>query len=418
MTPNIHRLVTALALLLPAAAHANPVAPTSEGGSSVQASSPDAPELPDTLPLNRIQVLGTHNSYSRPIDPRLRELAAPFFQKLEGMIEAMPPERRALMKEEHPNPISIAEGFNYAHDDLVSQLNLGLRSLELDLNPDPEGGHYLHPTGYALLGEKGAQALLPIDRESLTKPGLKVFHVVDFDFRSHCTLFTQCLQQIRTWSDANPGHVPLFILIEAKNQALPLFPGATPAIPFSAASFDEIDKDILSVFPRDRVIAPDDVRGDFSTLNAAVRGGNWPTLGHARGKVMFLMITANGPQGAEGYLAGHPSLRGRMAFLRAEPGEDHAAFLMFDNALVREQDIRRYVGEGYLVRTRSDIETYEAKTNDHTRERAAFASGAQIVSTDFERAGSTYATPYKVELPGGEAARIAPHPSASTENVR
>ena len=132
------------------------------------------------------------------------------------------------------------------------------------------------------------------------------------------------------------------------------------------------------------------------------------TLKAARGKIIILMITATGDAATRGYLEGHPSLKGRAAFLRAAPGEDHAAFLMLDNALVRQDQIRDYVRQGYIVRTRSDIEAYEAKTNDMTRADAAFASGAQIVSTDFEHPGNAYGTPYVVRLPGGVLARANP----------
>ena len=47
-----------------------------------------------------------------------------------------------------------------------------------------------------------------------------------------------------------------------------------------------------------------------------------------------------------------------------------------------------------MVRTRSDIETYEAKMNDFTRSKAAFSSGAQVISTDFFHPGNTYGTSY------------------------
>jgi hypothetical protein len=230
----------------------------------------------------------------------------------------------------------------------------------------------------------------------------------DYDFRSHCALFTACLREIKAWSDAHPGHVPLFLLVEAKVQAIPLFPESTKPVPFDARRFDELDREILSVFDRARIVTPDDVRGEMPTLHAAVVAGRWPTLEQARGKVLFLMLTANGEGGAGAYLEGHPSLRGRVAFLRSTPGEDHAAFLMYDNALMRETEIRQRVAEGYLVRTRSDIETYEAKINDMKRANAAFASGAQIVSTDFEREGNDYGTSYVVHLPGGGAARLDP----------
>ena len=63
------------------------------------------------------------------------------------------------------------------------------------------------------------------------------------------------------------------------------------------------------------------------------------------------------------------------------------------------------------MRTRSDIETFEAKTNDMTRAHAAFASGAQIASTDFEQPGNAYKTDYVIKLPGGDAARVRPAPA-------
>jgi hypothetical protein len=58
------------------------------------------------------------------------------------------------------------------------------------------------------------------------------------------------------------------------------------------------------------------------------------------------------------------------------------------------------------MRTRSDIETYEAKANDMSRAKAAFESGVQVVSTDYETvAGNVYGTSYIVRLPGSEPAR-------------
>ncbi|MFM9726241.1 Ca2+-dependent phosphoinositide-specific phospholipase C, partial [Streptomyces scabiei] len=48
-----------------------------------------------------------------------------------------------------------------------------------------------------------------------------------------------------------------------------------------------------------------------------------------------------------------------------------------------------------------DIETYEAKVNDMSRAKAAFKSGAQVISTDFYKPGNPYGTSYKVTLPEG-----------------
>ena len=112
----------------------------------------DGKDLPADLPLNRLQVVGTHNSYSLPLDPRLTDLVAPLINaQMQRLTTHMPPKAAELFREEHPNEVTFSEVLNYRHDDLPSQLDLGLRSLELDVHPDPEGGHYLAPAGYRLL---------------------------------------------------------------------------------------------------------------------------------------------------------------------------------------------------------------------------------------------------------------------------
>lgn len=369
----------------------------------------DAPGLPSSLKINQLQVLGTHNSYAQGMDPRVEKL---FEEKLgdtlTNYVKGMPPAARALFNEEHPNTMTPSEMLKYAHPGLATQLDAGVRSLEIDVNPDPQGGVYARPVSYTMLRAQGVRDLLPFDDRGLDQPGFKVLHMPDIDFRSSCPTLRLCLGQIRAWSDAHPDHVPLFILVEAKNQDVPILPNPTHTVPFTPALFDALDEELVAGIGRERLITPDDVRGGYPTLNQAIRAGNWPTLAKARGKVLFLMITANGPATTAAYLQGHPSLKGRAAFMRAEPGEDHAAFLMFDNAQVRAQEIRQYVQQGYLVRTRSDIETYEAKVNNHERANAAFGSGAQIVSTDFEIPGNAYNTDYVVRLPGGAAARCRP----------
>ncbi|TPE63725.1 hypothetical protein FJQ54_02400 [Sandaracinobacter neustonicus] len=368
----------------------------------------EAPHLSDKLPLNRIQVLGTHNSYSQGVDPRVLALIDQRIPSMGKMLGAMPEEKRREFLLAHPNDVTFSEALNYRHPSLTEQLKLGVRAIELDLNADPQGGAYADPAAYRFLRGQGVSDLLPFDPAPLAAPGLKVLHMADVDFRSSCPTFRGCLQEMKTWSDANPGHVPVFVMLEAKVQAMPIVPGSASPPPFTAETYDEIDRTILEVFGRDALITPDDVRGRYSTLEQAVLAGNWPKLGDARGKFIFQLITATGRDGASAYLEGHPGLKGRVAFLDSQPGQDHAAFILDDNALVRGAEIRDAVKKGYIVRSRADIETYEAKVNDMRRAEAAFASGAQIVSTDFEVAGNNYGTPYVVTLPGGGPAREVP----------
>ncbi|GAB4374299.1 MAG: phosphatidylinositol-specific phospholipase C1-like protein [Bryobacter sp.] len=364
---------------------------------------------PNGLKINEIQVLGTHNSYAQPADPRVFAMMNPMLSKLmEKISQTLSQEQLAAFQESHPNGMTFSEGLAYRHPDLLTQLNAGLRSLEIDVNPDPEGGRFLQPASYRILREKGVTDLAPHDTSGLDQPGFKVLHIPDIDFRSHCNTLKLCLTQIRGWSDCHSGHVPLFLMIEAKSQAIPILPGSTQLAPFDKKAFDAFDQEVLAVLGREKLITPDDVRGNYPTLREAVLAKNWPTLAAARGKILLVMLTSEGNNAPARYWDEHPSLWGRVAFVYAKPEEDHAAFLLLDNALVRAKEIEQAVKKGYMVRTRADIETAEAKQNDLTPARAAFASGAQVVSTDFFRPGNVYETPYVVELPGGGPARCNP----------
>lgn len=380
-------------------------------GGMAALTSVNAKPQPTELRLNQIQVLGTHNSYSQGVDPLLRDAAdAVIGPRMASLVEHMSPTAKASFQEYHPNPGSFGQGLTYSYRTLADQLDAGVRSLEIDINNDPEGGRYAHPAGYAALKAKGVtdDKFLPRDATDMERPGFKVFHIADLDQRSSCNMFTACLHQLRDWSDAHPNHAPIFVLIEAKSDAIPVFPGSTTPLPFNQAAFDAMDRDIFSVIGRDHMVAPDQVRGNYPTLEAAVLAHNWPTLAAARGKFVFLLLTAADPAALAAYHEGHPNLEGRSAFLRSSPGQSWAAFLLMDNATMRAKEIPERVRQGYLVRARSDIETYEAKINNPARAIQAFNSGAQIVSTDFYKPGNAYGTPYVVRLPGGGEARCNP----------
>jgi hypothetical protein len=118
------------------------------------------------------------------------------------------------------------------------------------------------------------------------------------------------------WSDANPDHVPIAVLVELKDERLELgdFPFVVPE-KWTAAGMDSLDAEIRSVFSPADLITPDDVRGSHATLDEAVTTDGWPTLESSRGKVMFLMDNGGGYR--TDYLAGHPSLAGRVLFTNA-----------------------------------------------------------------------------------------------------
>jgi hypothetical protein len=70
------------------------------------------------------------------------------------------------------------------------------------------------------------------------------------------------------------------------------------------------------------------------------------------------------------------------------------------------------VRQGYLIRTRADSDTRQARANDTSDMNAAFASGAQIVTTDYYKKSEFFDSPYIVRFPGGGYVR--PNPVNST----
>jgi hypothetical protein len=121
---------------------------------------------------------------------------------------------------------------------------------------------------------------------------------------------------------------------------------------------------------------------------------------------MFMMDNGGGYR--TDYLAGHPTLEGRVLFTNANPGDDDAAFVKRNDPF--DPSIPDLVQAGYLVRTRSDADTREARLNDTGPRDAALASGAQFVSTDYQAPGLAFGfeTSYVVEIPGGTVARCNP----------
>ena len=345
----------------------------------------------DAVKLNELQVIGTHNSYHAGIAPSEAKL---FLDR---------------------NP-QVYQSLEYRHAPLDQQLTSGVRQIELDIFADSEGGRYAHPKG----PDAVAAANLPKDPDFdpaglMSKPGFKVMHLQDFDYRSTCQQLIACLKIVRAWSHSNPKHVPIFILLETKQSDLPPQYHATIPEKFTAASFDALDAEIRSVFAPNEMITPDQVRGKHATLEEAVLHHEWPTLDAARGKVMFLMDQR--PVGPV-YLEGHPSLRNRVIFTNAEPGQPDCAFTEQNDGA--QETIAALVRLGYLVRTRTDADTKQARTNDTTRREIALASGAQLLSTDYPASEASQWTGYSVSLPGGAVTRCNPidaPPSCSNQVI-
>jgi len=100
-------------------------------------------------------------------------------------------------------------------------------------------------------------------------------------------------------------------------------------------------------------------------------------------------------------------LEGRVAFVNTDESSPAAGYITLNEPVELSARIAAAIKAGLIVRTRADADTREARANDTTRQAAAFASGAQYVSTDYMRPDARFG-PYVAKLPGGGAARLSP----------
>jgi membrane-associated phospholipid phosphatase len=324
------------------------------------------------LKLNDLVAIGTHNSYKTGVPSQV--------------LRAMG---------------SSAAGLDYAHRPLVEQLDAGARQIELDIYYDPQGARFGDPAGLRAAG-------IPLDaarRAALAEPGFKVMHMPDVDVLSSCATLRGCLGIIRRWSLDHPDHTPILLMFNAKTDRSHV-PGGVDALPFDTAAFDALDAEIRSVLPHGAMVTPDDVQGRYPTLRDAVLHDNWPTLGQSRGKLLFALD--EGPDKVAAYRGPRHSLEGRVFFVNTDEASPAAAYLTLNDPIADRERIRRAVEAGFIVRTRADANTEEARANSTARRDAALASGAQYVSTDYLWPDTRFPGGYQVRLSQGAAARCNP----------
>ncbi|CAJ2509728.1 Uu.00g056280.m01.CDS01 [Anthostomella pinea] len=335
----------------------------------------------DAVRMNEIQVVGTHNNYHLESPPEAKEVQA---ELLDDVIN-----------------------YYYSHAALDVQASYqSVRSFELDIFADPEGGRYAQP-----LVVTRSKTELPL-QEVMNRPDTKVLHVADADVWTTCHTLMEGLTVVKKWSQAHPRHVPIPIMLEFKTAETGSGGGTEPLPWNDTALLDGLDAEIRSVFSPSELITADDLKRDNLTLEESVLQHGWPDLDSARGRVFFLMDNSPGPI-RDAYTAGRPNLEGRVVFTNSEPGNADCAFQKLNDPRGEANlaNIRAQVRAGYYMRTRADEPLTTVLGNDTTSMReSAFASGAQIVSTDFPSYGpsSRWHVDYAVRLKGGRAARCNP----------
>jgi hypothetical protein len=123
---------------------------------------------------------------------------------------------------------------------------------------------------------------------------------------------------------------------------------------------------------------PAQLRDTFLTTASRLKTEGWPTLNEALGKV-FIILDGD----FQGLYTGDLT-KGidRPMFVYGQPGAPETAFVIRNEPQGNEEEIRSLT-EMYMVRTRTDAGTLEARSQDYTRYNTVMNSQAQIITTDY-----------------------------------
>lgn len=283
--------------------------------------------LESGVKFNEMSFLGTHNSYQTAALEETKKL----YQSLSALSFG----------------IYKADKIEFESETLTDQLNCGIRSLEIDIETFDRDGEI----------------------------SFTCMHKPYFEMTTSCYDFSLTLKEIAMWSDNNPGHLPITIIIEPKESFIPLEDMEYFNVDYAFA-FDEALREGLG----DKLFTPADMLRDYQSFGEMRAEDDWCKVKDMLGKVVVLLHDC---EVTEEYIAVDPSVRTQAMFpmLRPEDAErDCTSFILCNEPselLEIEEDI--IDEKKIMVRTRSDEFT---KITEERRENA-FASGANIISTDY-----------------------------------
>jgi hypothetical protein len=292
-----------------------------------------------------------------------------------------------------PNP--------YTLDDLLRLDHVQAKATHNSYHQEPEttwddSHEYTHASLDVQAADHGVRGF-EIDLHYREDVGFEVFHLPAIDPESSCVLFTDCLEVLKQWSDANYWHIPLMIWLEPKDGDADLIDATL--LPF-VDKHDEIESDILSVWPRDRIFTPDDLRSSHADLPTALAAEGWPVLGELRGHIMFAMLDTG--EHRDAYLSGSDVLEGRLLFVDSSDSTDPFAAMWKDAG---PTDGTALAQAGLLVTTNvSSIDDDDAAAADELA--AHLASGIHFLADD--RPAPVEGRDYWMDLPDGAPVRCNP----------
>ena len=280
----------------------------------------------DGVRINKIAVIGTHNSYQ------------------------MLPTPQKYAFEKYLMFLSRGEKgtkLNFEMDTYTEQLEYGIRNLEIDIETVDKDGEVSFIVTHSPISDNTSTA---------------------YDF-------AKGLSEIALWSDNNPNHLPVYLLIEPKGEV----PSINNMENFSAEYAKELDEIIREVLV-DRLLTPKQIMGDYESLEEMRMADGWPTLREAAGKIIVLLHPCSV---TDEYISIDTSLSSQAMFpmLRFEDiDKAYASFILENEPETAVKNNKKTVGEkNLMVRTRADnYPTFSDERYSYTDN-----CGSHIITTDY-----------------------------------
>ena len=275
---------------------------------------------------NEVAFLATHNSYQRLVTETTLKYQIPFKVLSLGL--------KDFNKDD------------FESDTLTNQFEQGIRSIEIDVEAREENG----------------------------KTTFTVMHKPVFDSATTCLDFATALDEIILWSEHNPNHLPISILIESKQDVAPLDGLKIFGIEHVEA-FDNLLKEKLG----DKLLTPSHFLDGCATFEEMRETRGWLPLKDMLGKVVVILHKTGM---TEKYVERDRLLRTQAMIPSVEykqRNKDYAG-IVIDNSPKKALKRMDFYSDGnFIVRTRADSYPKWSKERYEFMEKCS----SQIVTTDF-----------------------------------
>ncbi len=283
--------------------------------------------ISDKVKFNEVKFLGTHNSYQITSSDEYKKLYNAVSDLTLGIVDRTKTD--------------------FCMDTLTQQLECGIRSIEIDIE--------------TVVTENEVSFI--------------VSHDPVLDNSSSCFDFEKALEEIKMWSEHNPNHLPISVIIEPKKNVTPIRNMKNFTLQYANA-FDELLREKLG----DTLLTPKDMMGEYESFGEMRENDGWLTLEATLGKVLVLLhdTTVTGD-----YISQDESIKSQAMFpmLRYDDRYESYASFIIDNdpETALEHEAETVDKCNLIVRTRAD--SYPSHSDERYENTNKCRS--QIISTDY-----------------------------------